>query len=112
MVATKQDAEDWIRDVNYSADGARLAVASNDCKIYVYASKDGYSKLSTIASHQSFVTHVDFSVDGNYVQSADGARAMMFADAASGIPIPSKCIVDSVCICNEPHISARIVCLI
>lgn len=29
----EQDADDWIRDVNYSADGGRLAVASNDCKV-------------------------------------------------------------------------------
>eukprot|EP00752_Nemacystus_decipiens_P008508 g7598.t1 len=84
-----KDADDWIRDVNYSADGGRLAVASNDCKVYVYAAKDGYAKLSTIASHQSFVTHVDFSSDGNYVQSADGAGALLFADAATGIQIPS-----------------------
>lgn len=55
----------------------------------MYAAKDGYAKLSTIASHQSFVTHVDFSTDGNYVQSADGAGALLFADAATGIQIPS-----------------------
>lgn len=30
---TAQDADEWIRDLNYSADGARLAVASNDCKV-------------------------------------------------------------------------------
>ncbi|CAB1119500.1 unnamed protein product [Ectocarpus sp. CCAP 1310/34] len=84
-----KDADDWIRDVNYSSDGARLAVASNDCKVYIYATKDGFTKLSTIASHQSFVTHVDFSSDGNYVQSADGASSLLFADAATGIQIPS-----------------------
>lgn len=76
--------------MNYSADGARLAVASNDCKIYVYAARDGFAKLSTVAMHQSFVTHVDFSVDGLYVQSADGARSLLFADAATGIQIPSE----------------------
>lgn len=85
-----QDAEDWIRDLNYSADGFRLAVASNDCKIYIYATRDGYAKLSTISSHQSFVTHVDFCIDGNYLQSADGAHSLLFADAATGILIPSE----------------------
>ncbi|CAN0334019.1 unnamed protein product, partial [Laminaria digitata] len=85
-----QDADDWIRDVNYSSDGTRLAVASNDCKIYVYATRDGFSKLSTISTHQSFVTHVDFSLDGNYIQSADGARSLLFADAATGLLIPSE----------------------
>lgn len=58
--------------------------------MYVYAAKDGFAKLSTIGSHQSFVTHVDFSSDGNYVQSADGAGALLFADAATGIQIPSE----------------------
>lgn len=59
--------------------------------MYIYATKDGFTKLSTIASHQSFVTHVDFSSDGNYVQSADGASSLLFADAATGIQIPSEC---------------------
>lgn len=90
MHVLSQDADDWIRDVNYSSDGSRLAVASNDCKIYVYATRDGFAKLSTIACHQSFVTHVDFSADGSYIQSADGARSLLFADAATGIQIPSE----------------------
>ncbi|CAM9158468.1 unnamed protein product, partial [Scytosiphon promiscuus] len=91
-----KDADDWIRDVNYSIDGARLAVASNDCKVYIYAATDGYAKLSTIASHQSFVTHVDFSSDGNYVQSADGAGSLLFAVAATGIQIPSAAAVKDI----------------
>lgn len=90
MLYLSQDADDWIRDINYSADGSRLAVAANDCKIYVYATRDGFAKLSVITSHQSFVTHVDFSADGTYVQSADGARSLLFADAATGILIPSE----------------------
>lgn len=85
-----QDADDWIRDLNYSEDGTRLAVASNDCKIYVYATRDGFAKLCTISTHQSFVTQVDFSTDGNYIQSADGARSLLFADAATGMLIPSE----------------------
>ncbi len=59
-------------------------------QIYIYAAKDGFAKMSTITSHQSFVTQVDFSVDGNYVQSADGAGSLLFADAATGIEIPSE----------------------
>lgn len=64
--------------------------ASTSIQVYIYAPKDGFAKLSTIASHQSFVTHVDFSCDGNYVQSADGANSLLFADAATGIQIPSE----------------------
>lgn len=60
-------------------------------QVYIYATKDGFAKLSTIASHQSFVTQVDFSCDGNYVQSADGSNSLLFADAATGIQIPSEC---------------------
>lgn len=67
--------------------------ASTAIKVYIYAAKDGFAKLSTIASHQSFVTHVDFSCDGNYVQSADGANSLLFADAATGIQIPSEFVV-------------------
>lgn len=65
-------------------------MASNDCKIYIYAAKDSFARLSIVTSHQSFVTHVDFSRDGSYLQSVDGARALLFADAATGIEIPSE----------------------
>lgn len=75
-----------------------MAVASNDCKIYVYAALDGFAKLSTISSHLSFVTHVDLSADGNYVQSADGARSLLFAEASTGVNIPSEgCPSNAIC---------------
>lgn len=75
----------------------------DDGQVYVYAAKDGYAKLSTIASHQCFVTHVDFSTDGNYVQSADGAGALLFADAATGIQIPSESLSSDGC--RQPCLS-------
>lgn len=48
--------------------------------------------MSTITSHQNFITHVDFSADGNFIQSADGANALLFSDAATGILIPSESV--------------------
>lgn len=76
--------------MNYSSDGSRLAVASNDCKIYIYATRDNFARVSLVTGHQSFVTQVDFSTDATYLQSADGARALMFADTATGVQIPSE----------------------
>ncbi|CAM9871701.1 unnamed protein product, partial [Discosporangium mesarthrocarpum] len=84
------DAEDWIHDIRYSPDGSRLGVASHDCSIYIYAVRDGYSKMNTVTMHQSFVTHLDFSVDGQYLQSCDGAGALLFADVSTGVAIPSE----------------------
>lgn len=39
--------------------------------------------------HNSYVTHFDFSQDGRYTLSNDGAYELLFADVATGAHIPA-----------------------
>ena len=40
VLATKNDSKEWIEDMEYSPDGAKLAVGSHDNKIYIYSTSD------------------------------------------------------------------------
>ena len=51
-----------------------MAVGSHDNNIYVYqVNGNNYKLISTCRAHQSFITNLDWSVDGNYIQSNCGA---------------------------------------
>ena len=49
-------------------------MASQDCNIYLYtASEDGeYMLKATCSGHSSFVSHIDFTSDGVFIQSTSG----------------------------------------
>lgn len=60
-------------DVRWSPDGQRLAVASNDNFIDIYDHDGkGLKPKVTCKGHSSFVTHVDWSADGKFLQSTSG----------------------------------------
>ncbi|CAM9215746.1 unnamed protein product, partial [Phaeothamnion confervicola] len=84
-------ASEWLTDVRFSPDGARLAAASRDGRIYVHSAVagDGYALVTTISAHRSWVVALDFSADSRCLQSADGAAVLAFSDAATGVVIPS-----------------------
>uniref|UniRef100_K3WHU2 EF-hand domain-containing protein n=1 Tax=Globisporangium ultimum (strain ATCC 200006 / CBS 805.95 / DAOM BR144) TaxID=431595 RepID=K3WHU2_GLOUD len=59
----------WVSDVKFSPDNRVLAVASHDTKVYFYDVLKGFTKKQVFKKHSSYVTHIDFSSDGNYMQS-------------------------------------------
>ena len=77
VVATKNDSREWIEDMEYSPDGAKLAVGSHDNKIYVYSTSD-YSLIGKCTKHNSFIVSVDWSSDGQYIRSVCGAYELLF----------------------------------
>lgn len=67
-------------DVRFSPDGTFIAVASNDNYIDIYESKPSGKTLTrkgTFKGHSSFITHVDWSADGKFLQSNSGVHASM-----------------------------------
>ena len=82
IVAQTNDAKEWIEDMEYSPDGSKLAVGSHDNKIYVYSVPD-YSLLGVCKKHNSFITSVDWSLDGSYIRSVCGAYELLFFDGNS-----------------------------
>jgi len=91
-----KDANEWVCMAKYTPDGSILALTSQDSKIYLYNAKDMYSKRFVITTHRAVVTHVDFSEDSQYLQSADAAGAIYYTDMVSGINIPSALAVRDV----------------
>ena len=69
-LASHSDCRQCLSDIKYSPDGATLAAGSHDNKVYLYDVAGGYTVKGTVEAHNSFITHVDFSADGQYLQSA------------------------------------------
>ena len=60
--------------MKYSPKEDRLAVGSHDNKIYILkVDGDTYTLEGKLRAHQSFITNMDWSTCGNYIQSNCGA---------------------------------------
>jgi len=60
--------------LKYSPKEDKLAVGSHDNNIYIYeVNGNTYKKIATCKAHQSFITNLDWSTDGKYIQSNCGA---------------------------------------
>ncbi|GMI28049.1 hypothetical protein TeGR_g2361, partial [Tetraparma gracilis] len=77
----------WISDLKFSAKGDCMAVGSHDNKIYVYGVTGGgeaggqiklKAKGKPCAKHSSYITHLDFSADGKFIQSNCGAYELLY----------------------------------
>jgi WD40 repeat protein len=77
-----QLAKEAISDLKFSPDGQTLAVASHDNMIYLLdAEGGGWRQFAVLQGHSSYVSHVDWSEDGQYLQSTDGANELLYWDA-------------------------------
>lgn len=70
--------------MQYSPDGSKLAVGSHDNRIYILDVANNYSQTAVCSKHNSFITSLDWSTDGNAIQSVCGAYEYLFYDANSG----------------------------
>ena len=58
--------------------------------IYVYeVNGNNYSLIATCGAHKSFITNLDWSTDGKYIQSNCGAYEYLFHEAATGKQLQS-----------------------
>lgn len=83
VVHTNNNSREWIEDMEYSPDGSKLAVGSHDNNIYVYSVPD-YKLIFKCTKHNSFITSVDWSADGNFIRSVCGAYELLFFDGNTG----------------------------
>uniref|UniRef100_A0A6Q2WSN2 HELP domain-containing protein n=1 Tax=Esox lucius TaxID=8010 RepID=A0A6Q2WSN2_ESOLU len=70
-----------------SIDGNFLAIGSHDNYIYIYAVVESgrkYSRVGKCSGHSSFITHLDWSVDSQYLVSNSGDYEILYW-------IPSVC---------------------
>ena len=68
-----KDRKEVIHEMKYSPDGNFLAVGSNDNYVDVYAVEQRYKKVGQCSGSSSFITHLDWSKDGQYLQTNSGA---------------------------------------
>jgi len=60
--------------MKYSPDESMLAVGSHDNNIYIYKiNGNSYNLHGKLVGHNSFITNLDWSRDGQFIQSNCGA---------------------------------------
>uniref|UniRef100_A0A673BZ42 EMAP like 1 n=1 Tax=Sphaeramia orbicularis TaxID=375764 RepID=A0A673BZ42_9TELE len=75
LVTVHTDGNEQLSTMRYGPDGNFLAIGSHDNYIYIYAvSENGrkYSRVGKCSGHSSFITHLDWSVDSQYLVSNSG----------------------------------------
>ena len=84
VVFEGQDATEWIQDIKFSPEGKLMAVSSHDNNIYLYeVDPEGEFLLKhTLSGHTSYVTHMDFTADGLFLQSTSGDNELLYVATA------------------------------
>ena len=83
----------WIQTMAYSPNGHLLAVGTHGSAIVILDVQHKYKVLSTITSHHSFLTHMDWSSNGDFLRSNDGAYELLFHSLA--VPSAPKQVVSA-----------------
>jgi WD40 repeat protein/Ca2+-binding EF-hand superfamily protein len=79
----------WISEVRYSPNNEYLAVGSHDDIIDIYQVNNKYKLMHSMKKHSSFITHLDWSLDSNYLHSNCGAYELLFWDVNTGKQLTS-----------------------
>ncbi|GLC44364.1 hypothetical protein PLESTF_000049800 [Pleodorina starrii] len=83
-VAEVHTLKEMVHELKYSPDGTKLAAGSHDNYIDIYDVTRHYARLARCAGHSSYITHLDWSIDGRVVQSNCGAYELLYFEAATG----------------------------
>ncbi|CAN9499552.1 unnamed protein product [Ophioblennius macclurei] len=97
LVGIHTDGNEQLSVMRYSTDGSLLAVGSHDNFIYLYnVSERGrrYSRYGKCSGHSSYITHLDWSPDNNFIMSNSGDYEILYWDVPNScklIPNRSDC---------------------
>ncbi|XP_068597837.1 echinoderm microtubule-associated protein-like 4 [Brachionichthys hirsutus] len=87
LVGIHTDGNEQLSVMRFSVDGSLLAVGSHDNFIYLYTvSERGrrYSRYGKCTGHSSYITHLDWSPDNNFIMSNSGDYEILYWDVPNG----------------------------
>ncbi|XP_032480138.1 echinoderm microtubule-associated protein-like 1 isoform X4 [Phocoena sinus] len=87
LVTVHTDGNEQLSVMRYSPDGNFLAIGSHDNCIYIYGVSDNgrkYARVGKCSGHSSFITHLDWSVNSQFLMSNSGDYEILYW-------IPSAC---------------------
>ncbi|XP_018374218.1 PREDICTED: echinoderm microtubule-associated protein-like 2 isoform X6 [Trachymyrmex cornetzi] len=101
------DGSEPIQVVQFSPDGSLLALGSRDNYIYIYQVNEDATKYSRVGrcmpkrirrhgGHSSFITHLDWSVDGQYLRSNSGDYELLYWNPGVCRQIPQSSMLRNV----------------
>lgn len=74
-----------ISDAKYSPDGTLIVLCARDNCLYLLDVQQGYKRIAVWVGHAGSITHVDWSVDSNIVQSTCIDGELLYWDAKKSI---------------------------
>uniref|UniRef100_A0A8C7XA49 EMAP like 4 n=1 Tax=Oryzias sinensis TaxID=183150 RepID=A0A8C7XA49_9TELE len=81
LVGIHTDGNEQLSVMRYSVDGTMLAVGSHDNFIYLYNVLERghkYSRYLKCSGHSSYITHLDWSPDNNFIMSNSGDYEILY----------------------------------
>ncbi|TSN67131.1 Echinoderm microtubule-associated protein-like 1 [Bagarius yarrelli] len=87
LVTVHTDGNEQLSVMRFAPDGNFLAIGSHDNYIYIYSVAENgrkYSRVGKCSGHSSFITHLDWSIDSQYLVSNSGDYEILYW-------IPSVC---------------------
>lgn len=81
LVTVHTDGNEQLSVMRYSPEGNYLAIGSHDNYIYIYTVSENsrkYSRVGKCSGHSSFITHLDWSLDSQYLISNSGDYEILY----------------------------------
>ncbi|XP_033642081.1 echinoderm microtubule-associated protein-like 2 isoform X1 [Asterias rubens] len=94
-ITSVQVGSEQLDAIKFSPDGSMLVMGSHDHKIYLFSVLDDgqvYRRAGSLQGHSNYITQIDWSADGHFLQSVSGNYDLRFWE----VPEMKKQKADSV----------------
>ncbi|KRT81184.1 translation initiation factor eIF2A, partial [Oryctes borbonicus] len=83
VIAEFTDGDEPIQVIQYAPNGNLVAIGSRDNFVYIYERTEDstYNKLGKCVGHSSYITHIDWSSDSQYIRTNSGDYELLYWNA-------------------------------